>query len=230
MGLYSIHSFHGISMSLLECTLPLFPLGVVLFPNAVLPLRIFEERYKLMIQRCLKGDSKFGVVLIKSGAEIGDPAEPHAIGTVAHIAQASPLENGEMLLAVTGTQRFLIKRVTQRLPYLESQVELLSEETEISLSNQEMQHVRDAVSDYERLLAGLSGGWIRQADMPQDPVALSYFVPGLLDLHALAKQHLLEEPSPSRRLATELQLLRQASVVTRRKVERRLGKSSFGRN
>ena len=120
--------------------------------------------------------------------------------------------------------------MTQRLPYLESQVELLSEETEISLSNQEMQDVRDAVSDYERLLAGLNGGWIRQADMPQDPVALSYFVPGLLDLHALEKQHLLEEPSPSRRLATELQLLRQASVVTRRKVERRLGKSSFGRN
>lgn len=217
-------------MSTLERTLPLFPLGVVLFPNAVLPLRIFEERYKLMIRRCLKGDSKFGIVLIKSGSEVGEPAEPHAVGTVAHIAQASPLENGEMLLAVTGIQRFLIKKVTRRLPYLESQVELLSEESEISLSNEEMEKMRDAVSNYERLIAGLSGGWLRHADMPEDPVALSYFVPGLLDIHALEKQHLLEEPSPSRRLTTELQLLKQASVVIRRKVERRLGKSSFGRN
>ena len=53
-------------MSSLERTLPLFPLGIVLFPDAVLPLRIFEERYKLMVRRCLEADSEFGVVLIKS--------------------------------------------------------------------------------------------------------------------------------------------------------------------
>ena len=217
-------------MSTNERILPLFPLGVVLFPNAVLPLRIFEERYKLMIGRCLKDDSEFGVVLIKSGSEVGEPAEPHAVGTVAHIEQASPLKNGEMLLAVTGIQRFLIKKVTRRLPYLEGQVELLSDETEILLSKEEMQQMRDVVSSYERLLAGLSGGWVRHTDMPEDPVALSYFVPGLLDIDVLEKQHLLEEPSPSHRLATELQLLKAASLVIRRKVERRLGNSSFGRN
>ena len=217
-------------MSTNERILPLFPLGVVLFPNAVLPLRIFEERYKLMIGCCLKDDSEFGVVLIKSGSEVGEPAEPHAVGTVAHIEQASPLENGEMLLAVTGVQRFLIKKVTRRLPYLEGHVELLSDETEILLSKEEMQQMRDVVSSYERLLAGLSGGWVRHTDMPEDPVALSYFVPGLLDIDVLEKQHLLEEPSPSRRLATEFQLLKAASLVIRRKVERRLGNNSFGRN
>ena len=217
-------------MASLERMLPLFPLGVVLFPNAVLPLRIFEERYKLMIERCLDADSEFGVVLIKSGSEVGDPAEPHAVGTVAHITQASPQKDGEMLLAVAGTQRFLIKGVKQQLPYLEGEVSVLVEETEVSLADEEMGQVRDAVSEYERLLAGLSGGWIRQPEMPEDPVALSYFVPGLLDVDPLEKQHLLEEPSPSRRLTAELQLLRRESESVRRRVEHRLGKSRFGRN
>ena len=217
-------------MASLERRLPLFPLGVVLFPGAVLPLRIFEERYKLMVQRCLDADSKFGVVLIKSGSEVGDPAEPHAVGTVAHIKQVSPLTDGEMLLAVAGTQRFLINEVTQQLPYLEGQVGVLVEETEVSLSDEELQQVRDAVSEYERLLAGLSGGWIRQAEMPEDPVTLSYFVPGLLEINSLEKQHLLEEPSPSRRLTAELGLLRRESESLRRRVEHRLGKSRFGRN
>ena len=217
-------------MSSLERTLPLFPLGIVLFPNAVLPLRIFEERYKLMVRRCLEADSEFGVVLIKSGSEVGGPAEPHAVGTVAHITQVSPLKDGEVLLAVVGARRFLIRGLTQQLPYLEGRVEVLVEETEISLSDEEIGQVRDAVSEYERLLAGLSGGWVRQAEMPEDPVALSYFVPGLLDVDPLEKQHLLEEPSPSRRLSAELQLLRRESELVRRRVEHRLGKSRFGRN
>ena len=48
-------------------SLPLFPLNTVLFPDATIPLHVFEERYRLMIQMCLDGDSMFGVVLIKSG-------------------------------------------------------------------------------------------------------------------------------------------------------------------
>ena len=64
-------------MSPQQRSLPLFPLNVVLFPNAVIPLHVFEERYKLMAQRCLDSDSRFGVVLIKSGDEVGGPADPH---------------------------------------------------------------------------------------------------------------------------------------------------------
>ena len=67
--------------------LPLFPLNLVLFPNASMPLHVFEDRYKLMMQDCLDGDSRFGVVLIKAGSEVGEPAIPHSVGTVAQIAQ-----------------------------------------------------------------------------------------------------------------------------------------------
>ena len=69
--------------------LPLFPLNTVLFPSEALPLQIFEERYKQMMQDCLDSDSKFGVVLIKSGSEVGEPAIPHSMGTVAHIVQVN---------------------------------------------------------------------------------------------------------------------------------------------
>ena len=68
-------------MSSEDRSLPLFPLNMVLFPNATLPLQIFEERYKLMMKHCLEGDSKLGVVLIKAGAEVGGPATPHSTGT-----------------------------------------------------------------------------------------------------------------------------------------------------
>ena len=68
--------------------LPIFPLGTVLFPGMPLPLHIFEERYKRMIGRCLDGDRAFGVTLLKSGREVGGPAIPHEVGTIARIVQA----------------------------------------------------------------------------------------------------------------------------------------------
>ncbi len=60
--------------------LPLFPLNSVLFPGTTLPLHIFEERYKLMIGRCLESDSPFGVLLIRSGNELGQVAVLFVIG------------------------------------------------------------------------------------------------------------------------------------------------------
>src|SRR3712207_3854194 len=68
-------------------TLALFPLNnVVLFPGMTLPLHIFEERYKLMIGRCLEREEGFGVLLIDEGHEVGEPAEPFTVGTEARIA------------------------------------------------------------------------------------------------------------------------------------------------
>ena len=92
----------------------------MLFPDAAIPLQVFEDRYKLMVQRCLEGDSEFGVVLIKSGSEVGGPAEPHSVGTVARIIDVERLDEGRMRIAVAGRERFRIEEITQRLPYPES--------------------------------------------------------------------------------------------------------------
>ena len=200
-----------------ERWLPLFPLNTVLFPNASLPLQIFEERYKLMMQHCLDSDSSFGVVLIKAGSEVGEPAIPHSTGTVAHIVQVNRVEGGRMFISVTGRQRFQIKEITQYRPYMAAQVELLEDEAEVRVSPTEMEAVRQAVTRHLRLALGLRGGWIREAWMPAEPVALSYFIAGILQVALPEKQALLEEPFASKRLETGLDLLgREAETLKRR--------------
>ena len=130
-----------------ERWLPLFPLNTVLFPGSALPLQIFEERYKRMMQDCLDSDSKFGVVLIKSGAEVGEPAVPHSTGTVAHIVQVSRVEGERMFVSVAGRQRFAIKEITQHHPYMGAQVELLDDEPDEDIPPTEMQAIHEVVSE-----------------------------------------------------------------------------------
>ena len=91
-------------------TLPLFPLQTVLFPGGALPLKIFEQRYMDMAKACLKADAPFGVCLIAQGAEVGAPAEPHAVGTLARIAKWDMEQLGVLQLVVHGTQRFRVLR------------------------------------------------------------------------------------------------------------------------
>ena len=196
-------------MSSHERWLPIFPLSTVLFPNAALPLQIFEERYKLMMQHCLDSDSKMGVVLIKSGAEVGEPAIPHSTGTVAHIVQVNKIEGGRMFVSVTGQQRFQIRNITQYRPYLAADVEILEENTEASMPPSEMEAVRRAVTQYLSLILGMRGGWIRETRFPSDPLVLSYFIAGMLQIDLPEKQALLEQGSASRRLEAELDLLRR---------------------
>ena len=97
-----------------ERNLPLFPLNTVLFPNASLPLQIFEERYKQMLEDCLQADSRFGVILIKAGAEVGEPAIPYSIGTVANIIQVQEARGGRRFISAVGERRFRIKEIRIR--------------------------------------------------------------------------------------------------------------------
>ena len=82
--------------------LPLFPLNVVMFPNTSIPLQIFEDRYKQMLRDCLDGDSRFGVTLIKEGAEVGDPATPHSVGTVADIVHVNRVSGDRFFISIFG--------------------------------------------------------------------------------------------------------------------------------
>ena len=86
---------------------PLFPLQTVLYPGGPLPLRIFEQRYLDMISRCLKNDEAFGVVLIRTGNEIG-PAEVYEIGTLAEITDWYQGSDGLLGVTATGRERFRV--------------------------------------------------------------------------------------------------------------------------
>ena len=209
-------------MSAEERELPLFLLNTVLFPNASLPLQIFEDRYKLMMQHCLDSDSKFGVVFIKSGSEVGEPAMPHSTGTVAHIVQLNRVRGDRLFVSVKGQQRFRIKTITQHRPYMTAQVELLEEDTESLMPPTEMEAVRRAATQHINLALGLRGGWVREARVPSTPLALSYFISGILQMGLAEKQALLEESSTSKRLESELDALRRESEGLKRRVARGL--------
>ena len=211
-----------------ERWLPLFPLNTVLFPGGTMPLYIFEERYKLMMQDCLESDRRLGIVLIKSGEEVGEPAVPHSTGTMGQVTQAAGLKDGRILVSVVGKQRFSIRRITQSRPYLAADVELLEEDADAGVPPTEMEAIRRAVSHHVTLAAGLRGGWRREANLAENPAGLSYFIAGILFADVKEKQALLEESSPSKRLEMELDLLRRETEVLRRRVDNEL-RSRFSR-
>ncbi len=219
----------GCHMPPLVRNLPLFPLNTVLFPNATIPLHVFEERYRLMVQMCLDGDSIFGVVLIKSGSEVGEPAEPHSVGTVARIEDVNRMDNGRMLLRVKGAERFAILRITQQRSYIEANVQLLGDAAdEEPVASEVMDMVRTATTRHVRLAMGLRGGWVREAKTPEDPAALSYFVGTLLQSEPNVKQALLEKQSTARRLQGELALMEEEEEKLRVLVAQQLTRRSFG--
>ena len=212
-----------------ERVLPLFPLNTVLFPGAALPLQIFEERYKQMLQDCLAADSRFGAVLIKEGVEVGGPAVPHTTGTVAEIVQVSDEQRGRFLISCVGRQRFHIRSISDELPYLSGSVELLAEEADQGVTPELTAAVREAVAAYLALVSGLGGGWVRDVPVPTEPVSLSYLAAAALQVDTARKQALLEEPTASSRLRSALSLLNGSTEELRRRVEEGLSQR-FSRN
>src|SRR6266566_3545395 len=97
--------------------LPLFPSDVVLFPGVVLPLHIFEPRYREMIADCRRRKKPFGVVLARPGS-LPLLEEPYPVGTMAEIRELDQLEDGRYILMAIGVQRFRILSQHRERPYL----------------------------------------------------------------------------------------------------------------
>ena len=107
--------------------LPMFPLGTVLFPHAALPLHIFEERYRALVETCLRGDGRFGVVLIERGYEVGGGDARFGVGTIARIVEAARTPDGRYLLATVGTDRFRIKKWLDDDPFPRAEIDVIDE-------------------------------------------------------------------------------------------------------
>src|SRR3954470_18345633 len=103
--------------------LPMFPLGTVLLPSLVLPLHVFEPRYRQMTEDCLGGDREFGVVLIERGNEVGGGDTRTTVGTVARLVEAVPFEDGRWALAAVGTRRIRVRQWLDDDPYPRAEVE-----------------------------------------------------------------------------------------------------------
>ena len=101
----------------------MFPLGTVLFPYALLPLQVFEPRYRLMMRHVLDGDREFGVVLIERGSEVGGGDTRFDVATVARVVQAAELPDGRFALATVGMRRVRVRRWLADDPYPRAEVE-----------------------------------------------------------------------------------------------------------
>lgn len=111
--------------------IPLFPLNAVLFPGGRLPLRIFEQRYMEMAKDCLKTEAPFGVCLIREGTEVGAPATPASVGSLAHIATWDMAQLGVLQITARGGRRFrILERRVQTDGLARAEVELLPEDTD----------------------------------------------------------------------------------------------------
>jgi Lon protease-like protein len=193
---------------------PLFPLELVLFPQMVLPLHIFEQRYRQMISDCLKNNMPFGVVMLASGdsvqegRDISEPARPAAVGTLARITEVTRIPDGRMIIETIGTERFRLIEFHNDKAYMTGDIEIW--EDGISLDprlDDEMIEVRQTFESYLEILMELAGRRIEGLEIPQAPDLLSYFIPNWLQINMDDKQRLLEAPDPFERLRAERLIL-----------------------
>lgn len=194
--------------------LPLFPLNTVLFPGMVLPLHIFEERYKLMIERCLQEERSFGILLIREGKEVGGTAMPYEVGTTAIIAGVNPLEDGRMNLVTIGSERFRLRSLRHDLPYLVGSAEPWPLSGAAADWAQEMVGpVQALFQQYLKLLEEAQGDELEVKEMPSEPRALALLVAIALQVPMPQKQHLLSQPTVAEMLWAELLLMRRERLL-----------------
>jgi Lon protease-like protein len=195
--------------------LALFPLNMVLFPGQVLPLHIFEDRYRLMIRRCLADELPFGVVLIKRGVEVGEDAEPHTVGTLARIIESTHLPNGTMNIITVGVERFRIRRLIHDQPYLRGEVETLplEEPDDPPALDRLAQGVRDRVALYIKLIAEAAGLELKIDQMPDLPQQIGYLAAITMQIDNREKQELLVSRSPGAILNRALTLLNRENAL-----------------
>lgn len=205
--------------------LPLFPLNVVLFPDGILPLKVFETRYIDMVRDCMRREAPFGVVLIKSGQEVASgssaPAEPENTGCLAHIESWDAEQLGVLLLRTQGGQRFRI--LESRLckdQHLEARVALLPQAAPARIAAQyqacasTLEIVIDDINQQCREKSGAdfaspfpdqlqldNAGWV--ADRWSE----------ILQIPLKARQKLLELDDPQTRLQIIHQYLQQHHII-----------------
>jgi Lon protease-like protein len=190
--------------------IPLFPLNTVLFPGMVLPLHVFEPRYRVMINRCIQTGQPFGVVFIHEGDEVGGSETHHNIGTSALITQVDRLADGRMNIQTVGFERFRIKGYYQEQPY---KIALAEEYPTAAPDNTEAAQVvgqiYPAFTRYLNSLIRHTDMTLSGQDIPQEPLALAYFIAIVMPLPLEDKQRILASPTAIDMLQLESSFIRR---------------------
>ncbi|MFI8205847.1 LON peptidase substrate-binding domain-containing protein [Streptomyces sp. NPDC085937] len=223
--------------------LPLFPLNTVLFPGLVLPLNVFEERYRAMMRELLKTPEdeprRFAVVAIRDGHEVApsapglpDPtavpdrgptagfgADPlrafHKTGCIADAATVRERPDGTFEVLATGTTRVRLLSVDASGPFLTAELEPLEEDPGEE-AGALAEGVLRAFRQYQKRLAGArERSLATDTDLPDEPSVVSYLVAAAMMLDTPTRQRLLQAPDTASRLRDELKLLRTETAIIR---------------
>jgi Lon protease-like protein len=200
--------------------LPLFPLGAVLYPGMLLPLHIFEERYRQLIQDLLGGlePRRFGVIAIRKGRETGvDGVQSlYEIGCTATLRRVERHDDGRFDIVTVGTQRFRLRRLDETRPYLQGEVELLAEQVVDPVTAEPaVRVIQAAFRAYLDALTEWGGATVRIEDLPDEPTLLSFIVAAAMVIDLPERQALLAEPDTLRRLGRQRALLSWETAMLR---------------
>jgi uncharacterized protein len=207
-----------------QVDIPLFPLGTVLLPGLVLPLHIFEERYRTLVADLIGQEDgstrQFGVIAIREGREVGVKGAHSLfeVGCSAVVHHVQAYQDGRFDLVSVGSRRFRLVEVDAETgPYLRGRIDWLTESAGEVGSYADA--VRLALPRYVQLLserAAEAGETLTMPDLgelPDDPVTLSYLAAATLMIDTPTRQGLLAEPDAGARLAAEVRLLRREQAL-----------------
>lgn len=199
----------------------MFPLGTVLLPSVVLPLHVFEPRYRALVRDCLDGDRELGVVLIERGSEVGGGEARSDVGCVASIVEAVELDDGRWALGTVGTRRIRVLRWLEDDPYPRAEVEDWPDEPDGGPDLGE--RYDGAVARLRRVLALRrelgEAGPDATIELSSDPALGSHQLAAVAPLGPLDRQRALAAPGPGARVALVEALLDEEAADLARRLE-----------
>ncbi len=195
-------------------TIPVFPLNAVIFPGVVVPLHIFEDRYRALIRDLLATEDPanrvFVVVAIREGYEVGGHGlqSMHRTGTLVQLTEAERYDDGRFDIEVTGRQRVLVNTILTTGEYLHAECDLVDDgaAADDPEARDEATRTLATFEEYRDQLSELRGGPVLAGPMPADPTYLSYSLAATCLLSQSERQQLLEADETIERL----QLLRRS--------------------
>ncbi|HSL00438.1 MAG TPA: LON peptidase substrate-binding domain-containing protein [Rubrobacteraceae bacterium] len=190
--------------------IPLFPLNVVLMPGAPMPLHIFEERYKQMVDECMERQSEFGMVL-------ADESGTRRVGCTARIVDlVERYEDGRMLILVEGSRRFRLNNILTGKPYYIGEIEYLEEEPEEEVNTL----AEECIALLERVVEAATEGSVG-IEIEPPYRNLSFAIAGRVEFDLETRQQILELTSEGERLVKVRDLLSAAAERLEREREAR---------
>jgi Lon protease-like protein len=200
--------------------LPLFPLGAVLCPGMIMPLHIFEDRYRQLIRDLLDGPEphRFGVIAIRKGRETGIDGvhSLYEIGCTATLRRVEEYEDGRYDIVTVGTQRFKLLCLDETQPYFQGEVELLADDdAHLVAAGPAVRAVQVAFRTYLEALTEWGGATVQIEELPDEPTLLSFIVAAAMVIDLPERQALLAEPDAVGRLNAEREMLSRETSMLR---------------